>query len=106
MGGMAPAPEKVWKVIGQQELGYTHTYATSKQDRVAIIIYFMTEQNDRRIEITCSEKDKAWVIDNIPEVHAWVKGGRFPKEFQPEDSLGEMLNRLIDARLTGKTESK
>lgn len=102
LGG--PAPEKIWKPVGQFTFAYQHTYNAKKEDRAAVVMFYMTEQDDRRIEIVgCDNADRDWINNRIPMAHAWTKGGKFPGDFVPcDDTLGEMLTRMIDAKLTGK----
>jgi hypothetical protein len=71
-------------------------------------MFFMTKEGDRKFEVVT---DDPWISKAIADgryithtrAKVWVAGGEFPPGLAAEvDTLGEMLNRLMDAKLTGK----
>lgn len=107
MGGARP-PQ--WKYVGQVELHITSTHPTHGENKFDVpILFFMTEQGDRKFEIVTKDKEVLRFIEDRCTEHnhalAWQKGGPFPDRFEPQaDVLGPMLSKMIDARLTGQSD--
>jgi hypothetical protein len=105
-----PEPKKEWVYIGKIEDIVTITNEGKKShDLKFYFLFYMTNQGDRRyrvlpqgnvtIEYYLRERTPKILLD----AETWVAGGEFPEGLGAEvDTLGEMLNRLIDAKLTGK----
>ncbi len=110
-------PEKVWKYIGYVDCGKWHRRepdgSVNKNQIVgsATLLYYMTDDGERHFKAntygsTTIETLKRNDIErHYEKADRWVAGGSFPEEFKPEgDTLGEMLSRLVQAKLEGKDE--
>lgn len=102
-----PKPEKVWKYIGKIEGAWKNTRDPNNKT-ISIIMFFMTDAGERKFEVVTEDP---WIATAIKKgiyadhtrAKVWAAGGEFPEKLDPNtDTLGEMLNRLMDAKLTGK----
>lgn len=96
--------QKPWKLVGRGKFATVITDDNNKKMHHTAMFY-MTESGKRRVEYVTMDN---WFMERHPYHHdceVWEKGGPFPNGFQPqEDVLGEMLTRMIDARILGKEQ--
>ena len=67
-------------------------------------ILFMSEDNERAVKYATGDTSDYHLKRHgyYALVENWKNGGKFPQGCDYEEPLGEMLNRMIDAKLTGK----
>lgn len=106
LGGPKP---KVWKYVGHSDVGMvdTNRMTNKKTNFVVKVLYYMTDDGERMVEMqTANEGAAKWVTDysnRWQDALVWTKGGSFPEHFNAEnDVLGDMLQRLIDQKITGE----
>lgn len=91
-------------------IGVVHLPVARKEGKttaVKPVVLMMTESGRRRAVVTNKQKVKeTWGMmfdlyyDN--EITPWLNGGEFPKGQYKEDTLAEMLVKIIDNKLQGK----
>lgn len=107
LGGPKPTPQKVWKYIGKSELNLFEGTGSNKKDVPGYLLYYMTDDGERKFELHCNhphaERHCQRYNGTYVNAQVWEKGGPFPKNFNAEnDVLGDMLQRLIDQKITGE----
>ena len=89
-------------------IGIVELSAKSNSETVVLVNLYMKElPNGRSVRQYVAMPKVGWEkpfnesIYKI-ELDGWVKGGTFPEKFHPVEALGDMLNRMMKAKLTGK----
>lgn len=95
--------------VGKVDIHLTATRVSDRKkfELTVPISYHMNDRDERSIAIGSDVQEHVNHIKNFTnewqEAVLWEHGGPFPKNFKPEsDVLGEMLSRMIDAKLLGK----
>lgn len=98
-----------YRYVGRCEIELTETLTNgmtkekTKRTGVVFVNFFMTPSGRRRLITTGEKAMVKWTEEKGSEYFeckSWEQGGPFPKTFKPEtDTLGEMLTRLVTARL-------
>lgn len=97
------------RYVGHIDVGIVKTRHNDRREfgMDVPVAFFMNDRDERRVKIMSDDKQIVEFIKEFnghwPEAMLWQRGGPFPKGFKPnENVLGEMLSRMIDARLLGK----
>ena len=104
-----PVDTRVWKYVGQVRSTWSKPPAKGTTGWSSVV-YFMTDEGDRRWDLMSegvSEETVRAKSSDIINAEIWKAGGPFPPDFAAEtDTLGAMLNRLVNEKLGFTDEGK